>query len=251
MDSLIRWKTMDSRRLEKAINRFNRELAKADKTVNLPSKVNYNDIRDKIVTRGELETTIRSLNKGTRESFSATESLASGEKISKWEFDETLRRKKVASENLLNELDKINRERAETGNRYMGEERISEIQSTLDLLNESLDSTTKLAENQKRLLNLGRTDRETYLNKIFMENYKTALEGAKNFENYDKFKKLLNSVKNPNKFYELVKKSPTMMDIFLWYKADDGALIYSVFDTNEQAFNHALREDFGIDIPED
>ena len=49
------------------------------------------------------------------------------------------------------------------------------------------------------------------------------------------------------RFYEVVKKSPILMDIFLWYKSEDGALIYSVFDTNEQAFNHALRNDFGMD----
>ena len=40
------------------------------------------------------------------------------------------------------------------------------------------------------------------------------------------------------------------MDIFLWYKEDDGSLIYSNFDTNEQAFNSALANDlnFNIDV---
>ena len=38
------------------------------------------------------------------------------------------------------------------------------------------------------------------------------------------------------------------MDIFLWYKDDDGSLVYSTFDTNEQAFDTALKEDLDLDI---
>ena len=251
MDSLIRWNKQDSIRLEKAINRFNRELQKVENKEYIPSKVKYNELRDKIITRRELNTIINSLNRANETNLSNTEELGSGEKISVWEYQDTIRRKNVASINLLNELDEINRKRAETGNRYMGEERISEIQSTLDVLDESLDNLASFNKNRKRLQFIGRTDYEIYRNKLFMNNFYKALDGAKNFEHYSDLKKMLRSIKNPNKFYEVVKKSPILMDIFLWYKADDGALVYSVFETNEQAFNHALREDLGINIPED
>lgn len=251
MDSLIRWNKQDSMRLEKAINRFNRELSKVENKENIPSKVKYNDLRDRIVTRKELNSVINSLNKANEMNLSEMEELGSGEKISVWEYQDTIRRKNQASINLLNELDEINRKRAETGNRYMGEERISEIQSTLEILDSSLDDLASFSKNKRRLQMLGRTDYETYRNKLFMENFYKALDGAKNFEHYAEFKKMIKQVRNPNKFYEILKKSPILMDIFLWYKSDDGALIYSVFDTNEQAFNHALREDFGLTIPED
>ena len=251
MDSLIRWNKQDSIRLEKAINRFNRELSKIESKENIPAKVKYDELRDRIVTRRELNSVISSLNRANEMNLSELEELGSGEKISKWEYQDTIRRKNQASINLLNELDEINRKRAETGNRYMGEERISEIQSTLDVLDSSLDDLASFNKNKKRLQMLGRTDYETYRNKLFMSNFYKALDGAKNFEHYPEFKKMLNQVRNPNKFYEIMKKSPILMDIFLWYKSDDGALIYSVFDTNEQAFNHALREDFGLTIPED
>lgn len=251
MDSLIRWNKEDSKRLEKAINQFNRELQKVENKENIPSRVKYDDVRDKIVSRRELESVIKSLNRGTKETFEATFELASGEKVSEYEYQETIRRKNQAGINLLNELDKINRERAETGNRYMGEERISEIQSTLALLDESLDNLESFNKTKRRLRFVGRTDYDLYRNKIFMENFYTALDGAKNFEHYDEFKRMIKGVRNPNKFYEMMKKSPILMDIFLWYKSDDGGLIYGVFDTNENAFNHALREDFGMDIPED
>lgn len=251
MDSLIRWNKNDSIRLQQSINRFNRELQKVENKENIPAKVKYNDLRDRIVTRRELESVIKSLNRGTKETFEATRELASGERVSVYEFEEVLKRKNQAGINLLNELDSINRERAETGNRYMGEERISEIQSLLALLDSSLDNLKSFTKLRNRLKTIGRTDLETYRNKIFMENFYTALEGAKNFEHYDKFKKMIKGIRNPNKFYEVMKKSPILMDIFLWYKSDDGGLIYGVFDTNESAFNHALREDLGMDIPED
>lgn len=251
MDSLIRWNKQDSMRLEKAINRFNRELQKIENKEVLPSKVKYDEIRDKIVTRRELNTVINSLNKANEKNLSNTEELGSGERITVWEYQDTIRRKNQAGINLLNELDELNRKRAETGNRYMGEERISEIQSTLAVLDESLNDLASFNKNRKRLQMIGRTDYQTYRNKLFMDNFYKALDGAKNFEHYKEFRKMLKQIRNPNRFYDVVKKSPILMDIFLWYKSKDGALIYSVFDTNEQAFNHALRNDFGMDIPED
>ena len=252
MDSIIRWNKQDSIRLEKAINHFNRELSKVESKENIPSRVRYDDLRDKIVTRRELETIVNSLERATISNLEATKELASGEKISAWLYDDTIRRKNQASINLLNELDSINRERARTGNRYMGEERISEIQSTLDLLDSSLDDLDSLTRNKNRLKNLGRTDLQTFRNKIFQQNVKKALrEGASNFTNYKKFMKELNKIKNPNKFYDIVKKSPFLMDIFLWYKSEDGSLVYSAFDTNEQAFDNALKNDFDMDIEVD
>lgn len=251
MESLIRWNKQDSIRLEKAINRFNRQLSKVENKENLPSRVKYNELRDKILTRRELNSVINSLNRANENNLSDMEELVSGEKISKWEYQDTIRRKNQASINLLNELDEINRKRAETGNRYMGEERISEIQATLDVLDSSLDDLSSFNKNRKRLQMLGRTDYKSYRNKLFMDNFYKALDGAKNFEHYNDFKKYIKQIRNPNNFYEIMKKSPILMDIFLWYKSEDGSLIYSVFDTNEQAFNHALREDFGINIPED
>mgnify|MGYP003312828299 CR=1 FL=1 len=56
MDSLIRWKREDSERLTKAVNKFNREVkALKNENITLPSKANYNDLRDHISSRRELE----------------------------------------------------------------------------------------------------------------------------------------------------------------------------------------------------
>ena len=246
MDSLIRWNKEDSRKLEKAINRFNREISQLEKTDFTPPKVKYDELRDRITTRRELETIVKSLNRANSSNLEQTESLASGEKVSSWEFQETIRRKNQSASNLLNELDRINRERAESGNRYMGEERISEIQATLDLLDSSLDDLESFKKSRRRLKTLGRTDFEIARNKQFMENFYTALEGAKNFEHYGDLVKKLKSIRNPNKFYDYVKNSNILMDIFMWYKGD---LVYGNFETNEDAFNNALKNELGIEVP--
>ena len=246
MDSLIRWKKQDSIRLTKAINRFNNELKKLDKSKNIPSKLKYSEVRDRFSTRREFETLINSLNRADEYTLGTEVELASGEKISYWEYSDSLRKKNIAGANLLNELDRINRERAESGNRYMGEERISEIQETLNLLDESFDNLYKFNKRKKQLNFLGRTDYETARNKLFMENFKTAAKDLSSFKNYNKLLQIMNSVRNPNKFYELMKKSNILMDIFIWYKDEDGTLVYSGFDSNEQAFDTALKEDLNI-----
>ena len=247
MDSLIRWKKQDSIRLTNAINRFNNELKKLDKSKNIPSKLKYSEVRDRFSTRREFETLINSLNRADEYTLTKEVELASGEKISYWEYSDSLRKKNIAGANLLNELDHINRERAESGNRYMGEERISEIQETLNLLDESFDNLYKFNKRKKQLNFLGRSDYETARNKLFMENFKTAAKDLSSFKNYNKLLQIMNSVRNPNKFYELMKKSNILMDIFIWYKDEDGTLVYSGFDSNEQAFDTALKEDLNIE----
>lgn len=167
MDSLIRWKKQDSARLTKAVNRFNQEINKLDKDKNRPSKITYEEARNRFTTRREFESLINSLNRADEYTLSKEEELASGEKISYWEYSESLRKKNIAGANLLNELDKINRERAESGNRYMGEERISEIQETLKLLDESFDNLYNFQKRKRQLDFLGRSDFETARNKLF------------------------------------------------------------------------------------
>lgn len=251
MDSLIRWKRKDSENLTKAINKFNREVkALKNENITLPDKASYNDLRDHITSRKELEEVINSLNSANRRTLTEVQKLSSGETVSSYEYNEAIRKKDIATKNLIQEMNKIQGERNITGNRYMGEERITEIQSTLEALDSTFESKENFERMQKRLDFLGRTDYELARNKQFMNNFFTALDDISNFENAEMLKKELKKIKNPNKFYDYVKKSPILMDIFLWYKEDDGSLIYSNFDTNEQAFNSALVNDlnFNIDV---
>lgn len=75
----------------------------------------------------------------------------------------------------------------------------------------------------------------------YKENFMEALkQGASNFNNYELIKNKLEKM-TPQKFYDFVKQSDILSDIFLWYKEGEG-LIYGSFATSEEAFNYALEE---------
>ena len=252
MDSLIRWRRNDSVELERAVNRFNRIVREMEKQgYEVPDRVKYNELRDHIDSRNELEAVIDSLKSINERTIKEQITLNSGEKISLYEYNEALRKKDVAERNLYIEMNKIQSARALSENKYMGEERITEIQDTLESLDKTFNSKESLERMSKRLAFIGRKDYELARNKLFRDNFLKSLDNIKNFDNYDVLKKELNKIKNPNKFYDFVKKSPVLMDIFLWYKEDDGSLVYSTFDTNEQAFNYALQNDLDLDIKTD
>lgn len=248
-DSVIRWNSESSRRLEDAINHFNRERSKVENKEIIPPVAKYDDFRDRIISRRELESVIKSLNSASVKNLSSTETLASGEKVSTWEYQDTIRRKNLAGANLLNELDAINRKRAE-GLPTMGEERISEIQTTLKMLDDSLESLEDFKKAKKPLKIYGREDLDLRKAQIFMENFKYSANYLQNFEHYKILKDKINEIKNPLKFYEVFKKSNILMDIFLWYKEPDGLMNYGNFDDDEQAFDYALEDELEINLPQ-
>lgn len=249
MDSLIRWTKNDRARLDSAIRNFNKEVNKLSKLdVDVPDKENFTYLVQHITTRRELENVIKSLKEYNDTTGTQMVELHSGEKVTLYDYNNISKKVEIAERNLHTEMNKIQNERLITQNKYMGEERITEIQETL----ESLSDYTKNAENfgkaSKRLVNIGRTDYEMARTKLFKENFLKSLESAKNFDNYKALKKELNRYRDPRKFYDYVKKSPFLMDIFLWYKSTDGYLVYSSFDSNENAFDNALVNDLGIDV---
>ena len=85
----------------------------------------------------------------------------------------------------------------------------------------------------------------------FKDNFMYALkEGASTFKNYKLFYNNLKKMKNPKEFYNFVKDSDTLMDLFVWYNDETGTLTYGSFKNNEEAFNKALIDDFGYILDE-
>ena len=91
----------------------------------------------------------------------------------------------------------------------------------------------------------GRKDLQLKIDSQFRENYYKALEGVKDFENYEKLKNKLDSIKNPTKFYEFIKQSDVLFDLLNYYSDKSGTLVYGAFATNEEAFDRGL-EDVGL-----
>ena len=245
MDSLIRWKRGDYIKLGQAVSRFNKIINELDTDERnfLPELKDYKEIKEHITSRKELNRVIKSLRKVNTENLLNTKILDSGEEISKWEYQELNKARRRAFRNLELERESILKDRPSIG---MGDERLSEIhaieQSFIDLENRTGASLKRL---KTRIFSVGRSDYKLSRDELFRINFYTALEGISNFQNYDKLKKKLDKIKNPTKFYEFVKKSPILMDLFLWYKESD-SLFYGSFSSNQEAFDTSLLFHLGI-----
>ena len=246
MDSLIRWRRGDYIKLGQAVSRFNKIINELDTDERnfLPELKNYQEIKEHITSRKELNRIIKSLRRVDTENLLNTKILESGEEISKWEYQELNKARRRAFRNLELERESILKDRPSIG---MGDERLSEIhaieQSFIDLENRTGASLKRI---KTRIFSVGRSDYKLSRDELFRKNFYTALEGISNFQNYDVLKKELDKIKNPTKFYEFVKKSPVLMDLFLWYKESD-SLFYGGFNDNEEAFNSTLLFHLGIE----
>ena len=245
MDSLIRWKRGDYIKLGKAVSRFNKIINELDTDERdfLPELKNYQEIKEHITSRKELNRIIKSLRRVDTENLLNTKILESGEEISKWEYQELNKARRRAFRNLELERESILKDRPSIG---MGDERLSEIhaieQSFIDLENRTGKDLKRI---KSRIFSVGRSDYKLSKDELFRKNFYTALEGISNFRNYDVLKKELDKIKNPTKFYEFVKKSPVLMDLFLWYKESD-TLFYGSFSSNQEAFDSTLLFHLGI-----
>lgn len=245
MDSLIRWRRGDYIKLGQAVSRFNKlvnELS-VDETNYLPDIKDYKEVREKITSRKELNRIINALKRANFENLNEVKVFESGEQISKWEFSEINKAKRRALRNLNQERMNILQGRESIG---MGDERLSEIQAIENSFEKIEEKTgSDLKRLKSRIMSVGRSDYKLAKDKQFMENFYTALEGISNFQNYDILKRELDKIKNPSKFYEYVKQSPVLMDLFLWYKESD-SLFYGGFSNNQEAFDSTLLFHLGI-----
>ena len=245
MDSLIRWRRGDFIKLGQAVSRFNKIVSSLDSDERefLPDLKEYKEIKNHITSRKELNRVIKSLRRVDTENLLNTKILESGEEISKWEYQELNKARRRAFRNLELERESILKDRPSIG---MGDERLSEIRAIENsFVSLEFRTGSDLKRIKERIFSIGRTVYELAKAELFRKNFYKALEGISNFQNYDKLKKELDKIKNPIKFYEYVKKSPILMDLFLWYKESD-SLFYGSFSSNQEAFNSSLLFHLGI-----
>ena len=239
MDSLIRWKRGDYIKLSKAVSRFNKLIneLEVDEVNYLPDLKDYKELKSHITSRKELNRDLKSLRRANQENLLATKTLESGEQISKYEWREVNLSRKRALKNLQIEKENILSSRPSIG---MGDERLSEIRA---IENSILTLPYRTGKDLKKLISriftVGRSDYELAKAENFRKNFYKAMEGISNFQNYELLKKKLDKIQNPIKFYDFIKQSPTLMDLFLWYKEPE-SLFYGAFSSNEEAFNSSL-----------
>ena len=249
---MIKWSRKDYGKLRSSINQFNKrvkELEAMDLNVKIPSAINYNDIKEDILTRKQFNQTISTLKRLNFKSAMDEVELQSGDTISKWEYNDVMKRRQIAIEYVTKEIEEETKNLTYKG---LKNERIERLEATLKTLeNFENKQGDKLRYALDRIKKLGNIDYEIKRANTFRDNFMYALkEGASTFKNYKLLKQELEKIKNPKDFYEFVSKSDTFMDLFIWYDDKTGTLKYGGFKSNEDAFNSALVNDFGIKIDE-
>lgn len=259
-ESLIRWSKDDKQNLRKAVTNFNRKISRLEKLgkQNLPEKVNYKELikgSDEVIdefgnvtkyqtfpilSRRELRSTIKSLQRfGNRGSEELVE-LPSGEKITKWEKREIGYLKAKATRNINKRISEIDTSWG------MGSSEIQALQTTLNTLkNISNKKGSELKRSLQVLKNNASGDRDLRKALIWKQNFYENLETLSGYEHYDLLMNELEKIKNPIKLYEFMSQSEILKDFFLWYKDKATSNTLAGFKDNQEAFDNAL-ETLGI-----
>ena len=241
-ESRIRWKRGDYIRLGRAVSEFNRKINKLQTEENklyLPDTISYQNLKENITTRQELNRMVNSLRRFQREDATELYTTQAGEQITKWERRELGIQTGIAKRRLNRELSELN-EPMETGYSrvQMGSMRANQIKAQIRKLNKLENVSGSEFKNLKKSIKIqGTSDFSMKRAITYRENYIREMKKYSGFENYDKLMNKLNSIKNPTDFYDFVSKNEITKD--LTYQSDQ---YYA-----EQEFNLFI-EDLGIEI---
>lgn len=250
-DNLIRWKRGDYVKLSKAVASFNRKInaLDSDEAKYLPSLQDYKELKNTIMTRKELNRIVKSLRRFNIEGVEAPVTLPSGSVLTKWEYHEV----KLARNRALNRLREegrgiIEADYYEAPSEKMGSKRLKAISRTIDRY-QGLENQigSNLKDTIKSLLKEGRFDINLVRYEQFRTNFMNALDEMSTYDNYEELKYKLEQIRNPEDFYNYVRQSPELMDLFLYYKDKATAQTYGGYASNQDAFNAGL-ERLGITL---
>lgn len=243
-DNLIRWKRGDYIKLAKAVNKYNKQVneLQAKGIDYVPEVKNYQSLKNDIYTRKELNRLVNSLKKFSIETSKKVD-LPSGESMTAWEYKEIRLARNRARRYLEGRLEQQQRENpyAKFG---LETKEIEQTRKTIESLNKLEKAQGKFEMNRliQRIKNLGSYDSEMRRASQYRDNYMKALEQMSNYDNYDLLKNKLDSIKNPEQFYEYVNQSTTLSDLFNYYETSPDAQTYGGFDNNQEAFNSSLEQ---------
>lgn len=247
-DSLIRWKKGDYIKLGQAVSRFNKRIKEleSDELSYLPDMKDYKELKQNILSRKELNRVINSLKRFSLEGNEVLYTTKAGEQLTKWEYSEIRKARNRAVRSLNKQAMEI-----EAGNKFvgMGDERLRQIEATIQSLKDLENRVGfEFKRTMERIFKYGETDAAIKKAQTFRDNFMNSLEALENYDNIDKLKDKLSSIKNPIKFFEFVNKSDVLMDLFIFYKDKATSQTYGGFADNQDAFNYALEVELEIDI---
>ncbi|MBO7692632.1 MAG: hypothetical protein J6T10_08375 [Methanobrevibacter sp.] len=248
--SIIRWTKSDYGKLSYAVRMFNkkvRELESLDKNV-LPDEFNYQELKDTIYSRKELNRVLKSLRKfSNNESQQKAIKLEGGEEITRWEYSEL----KKAQKRAISTIQEKARGIVESDTNVIGDLEFKQLMRTKESIEDLFNRLgSEFKRTAKRTLSWGKNDYELWRAQIYRDNYMNkVLIHMSEYDNYELLVKKLNSIENPIKFYEYVQRSTVLQDLFLFYRDKATAQTYGGFTSNQEAFDYGIFEQLGIPRP--
>lgn len=232
-------------RLGKAVSNFNKKIRESQQEENklyLPQFVNYNNLKNKITTRSELNRIINSLKRFQKEGAEKIVENQAGQKMTAWERNENIIATRTASRSINRQIRELNLPKYGGFSRVqMGSEEYRQLNNTLKSF-KNLNRLKGYEYNRlkERINKYAESDLKMKRSIVYRENYINEMKKYSHFDNYNLLMEKLNSIKNPIKFYEFVSQNEFAGD--LTWQSDQ---YYT-----QEAFNYYL-EDLGIEIETD
>lgn len=243
--SVIRWSRGDYQKLSYAVRQFNKtisELESLDKNV-LPEEFKYSELRDSIYSRRELNRVIKALRRFTKPSQQKLVQTTSGEIITRWEFSELKKAQRRATLNVTDQA----REIIDDNTNVMGDSEFKKLLRTKESIEDLFNRRgTEFRRTKERTQSWGKADYDLWRASIFRENFMNSLEEMSSYNNYKLLRDKLESIENPIQFYNYVKQSNILSDLFLYYKDKATSQTYGGFVDNQEAFDTAVFEQLEI-----
>lgn len=237
--SMIRWTRSDYAKLSYAVRQFNKKVNELEsmEKIYAPEEFTYNELKEGIYSRKELNRVIKSLKRFSKESQQRIVTTDGGVKLTQWELSELKKAQKRSSARLVDSARAI----VQSDVNVMGDREFKQLVRTRESIEDLFNRVgSDFKTTKKRALIWGKTDYELWRADVFRSNFMNALEYMSNYNNYDILYQKLNSIKNPIQFYNYINQSDTLKDIFLYYRDENTANTYGGFKSNQNAFNKAL-----------
>lgn len=243
----IKWKQTDYLSLGRAISNFNKtknELIGMEKYNNviLPETLNYQDVKDRIKTRAELNRVISSLREFGKGKSLEIYKTEMGDKILNWEHKELEGAKRRIVKRLTANLEKYQTPNEQGYTRaQMGSTTYRKLMNNIEkFTNYEANKGYDFKEMRNVMYSIGDKDYTVRKAIVYRDNYIKVMKKYEHFDNYKLLERKMQSLKNPVEFFEFFDKDEITVD--LTYQSDQ---FYS-----QQEFNSFL-ERLGIDIDED
>lgn len=214
----IRWSKGDAIKLGRAVAEFNKTINKLQTEENklyLPDLKNYQEIKQNIYTRQELNRILRSLKRIKKENALDLYTTQAGETLTRYERAELGYMSAAAQRRITRELKEF-----KTAERpyKTAEERTLEAQRKNLRKIEQLQGAD-FRRLKQRIENVGKSDFSYRRALQFQLNYLKEMEKYKGFKNYNILQEKLESFRDPEAFYNFVKDKDLLVD--LTYQSDE------------------------------